>query len=44
MYGRLKVIFLVLVMVALAGAAQADTVIPLGVGYNWTYSTTWAKV
>jgi hypothetical protein len=31
MYGKLKVLFLVLVLVALAGAAQADTVMPLGV-------------
>jgi hypothetical protein len=40
MCGRVKVLFLALVMVALAGAAQADTVMPLGVGYTWTYSTT----
>jgi hypothetical protein len=42
MLGKLKVVFLALVMVVLAGAAQADTVIPLVVGYNATYLGNWA--
>jgi hypothetical protein len=45
MRGKVKVVFLALVMVALAGAAQAATItpiIPLAVGYNATYEVNWA--
>jgi hypothetical protein len=37
-----KVVFLAIVMAAMAGAAQAE-IIPMVVGYNATYNVTWEK-
>jgi hypothetical protein len=41
MVGKVRVVFLAIVMVAMAGAVQAE-IIPMVVGYNATYSVTWA--
>jgi hypothetical protein len=36
-------VFLAVLMVAMAGAAQADTIIPQVVGYTTTYTATWER-
>lgn len=42
MVGKMRVVvFLTLLVMSMAGAVQADTVIPLVVGYNATYISTW---
>lgn len=42
MAGKVKVLFLTLLIMSMAGAAQADSVFPMAVGYNATYNATWA--
>jgi hypothetical protein len=40
MCGRAKMIFLAVLLVAMAGAARAETIIPMVVGYSATYKIT----
>ena len=42
MRGKVRVVFLAVLMVAMAGAAQADTIIPMVPGYTTTYEVNWA--
>jgi hypothetical protein len=37
MRGKVRMLFLAVFMVAMAGAAQADTIIPMVPGYTTTY-------